>query len=321
MSEARKYEAFTGSVIGRWTVLGPAEPSAKGERRWHCRCSCGTERSVSERGLIYGASLSCGCATRENAGRARAHDLTGRTFGDLTVTAPPIKRNGKLYWPCRCACGAVCEILGTHLATGKRTHCGCRTVRQYAYADITGQRYHRLTVQYRHTQRSEDGSILWHCLCDCGNEIDVSYNALVYGNMKSCGCRKKEHDQALHGYLTHIAGTSVDMLRSEKTPRNNTTGVKGVYRIRGKYVAKIVFQKKQYVLGKFDDIQSAAEARAAAEETINRQVVAYYARWKRRADADPEWAQENPVQIFVSRNSESRFSLSFLPELDEKHET
>ena len=58
----------------------------------------------------------------------------------------------------------------------------------------------------------------------------------------------------------------MDMLKSDKLPKNNTTGVRGVYRIRGKYVAKIVFQKKQYHLGSYDSLEEAALARREAEE-------------------------------------------------------
>ena len=56
------------------------------------------------------------------------------------------------------------------------------------------------------------------------------------------------------------------MLKSDKLPKNNTTGVRGVYRIWGKYVAKIVFQKKQYHLGSYDSLEEAALARREAEE-------------------------------------------------------
>lgn len=57
-----------------------------------------------------------------------------------------------------------------------------------------------------------------------------------------CGCKKKEHDKALGGFLTHVDGTSIDALKSRKIPSNNTTGVKGVYLVKGRYLAKIVFQ-------------------------------------------------------------------------------
>ena len=47
----------------------------------------------------------------------------------------------------------------------------------------------------------------------------------------------------------------MDALKSKKVPTDNTTGYKGVYLIRGKYVAKIVFQKKQYFLGTYENIE------------------------------------------------------------------
>lgn len=56
------------------------------------------------------------------------------------------------------------------------------------------------------------------------------------------------------------------MLRSKKIPSDNTTGYKGVYFVRGKYMAKSVFQKKQYFLGTYDNIGDAAQARQEAEE-------------------------------------------------------
>lgn len=156
---------------------------------------------------------------------------------------------------------------------------------------------------------------MWHCRCECGNETNVSYNNLMYGNTRSCGCRKKEHEQVLHSYLTHVDGTSVDMLKSKKLPRNNTTGVKGVYLIKGRYVAKIVFQKKQYFLGTFDNLEDAKAAREDAETQINDEVVTYYQRWRMLADADPEWAREHPMQISVSHDAHGRIRLLFQPSL------
>lgn len=60
----------------------------------------------------------------------------------------------------------------------------------------------------------------------------------------------------------------MDALKSRKVPTDNTTGYKSVYLIRGKYVAKIVFQKKQYFLGTYENIEDAAEARREAEEVL-----------------------------------------------------
>jgi hypothetical protein len=40
--------------------------------------------------------------------------------------------------------------------------------------------------------RNKYGGALWLCLCDCGNEIVRSRNALARGNVRSCGCLYRE---------------------------------------------------------------------------------------------------------------------------------
>ena len=119
------------------------------------------------------------------------------------------------------------------------------TRRRQPKSDITGKKFNRLTVLYPTDRRDAKGSVIWKCRCDCGKEVDYSYNELLYTNLKSCGCRKEEHDMVLRTFLTHVDGTSIDALKSDRIPSNNTTGVKGVYKIRGKYVAKIVFKQKR----------------------------------------------------------------------------
>lgn len=315
MAKSRKNLIQPGMQFERWTVL----ESAPGEdKKWLCRCQCGTERVVSERGLLYGESKSCGCLRRDKSREASSHDLIGKVFGDLTVTgkAEYQRKNGGIWWRCSCACGEEYEVPGTLLVTGKRTNCGGSAhERQYARADITNQRFHDLVALYPTSKRDGKGFVIWHCRCDCGNEIDISYNALVYSTVKSCGCRKKEHEQKLHSFLTHIDGTSIDAIRSKKVPADNTTGYKGVYFIRGKYVAKIVFQKKQYFLGTYDNIEDAAAARAEAEETLFGGMETFYMLWEKRAAADPVWAAENPVKVEVVRNRDHQLCLQFSPEI------
>ena len=180
--------------------------------------------------------------------------------------------------------------------------------------DIAGQRFHRLVALYPLKSRYINGSVIWRCHCDCGNEIDVAYNHLVYGNLRSCGCQKKEHDKKLPGFLTHIDGTSLEAVRSKKIPTDNTTGYKGVYLIRGKYVAKIVFQKKQYYLGAYDDIEEAAEVRQRAEEVLFDGFVDYYERWQAMAAENDVWAAANPIKIQVIKDG-AEVAVRFWPEL------
>lgn len=307
---------LAGKSFGRWTVLDRFEENGTA-RKWLCRCECGTERFVSERNLIYGSSRSCGCLTRERASEKNRHDLCGMKFGELTVLCKSDKKNkgGNIYWLCRCSCGNEVEVSGTLLHCGKKTSCGCKTEFHNAKSNIAGQRFHRLVALYPTKQRSSRGSVIWHCRCDCGNEVDVSYNTLVYGTIRSCGCRKKEHGQELSNLLVFQDGTSVDRLRSKKIPKNNTIGVKGVYSLRDKYIAKIVFQKKAYCLGTYDNIEDAASARKCAEEAICDRAADFYDKWKEKADKDQEWAKENPIRFHVVKE-EKRLRLEMLPELE-----
>jgi len=317
MMQREEHTELTGRTFGRWTVLDQCSVNERGEKKLMCRCECGTERFVLQRALLYGKSRSCGCRGRRDI--SLGEELTGRRFGMLTVLErrPPAGHGRAVSWLCQCDCGNELEAETTDLLEGRMTGCGCKKPKGHPFTDVTGQRFHRLTALYPLNERDRKGNVIWHCRCDCGNELDVSYNNLRYSNMRSCGCRRREHYDGLSDLLTHVDGTSVDILRSRKVPKNNTTGVKGVYLIRGRYVAKIVFQKKQYLLGSYDDLASAQRARQEADELIATQVVAYYEKWKARAQQDPEWAKANPVRIQAGRDEENRLKLDVFPVLED----
>ena len=218
-----------------------------------------------------------------------------------------------VHWLCLCNCGNEIEVGQKQLLTGVVQNCGCRT--EVRYRDITSQRFGRLTAVHPLDQTDERGSKFWHCVCDCGTELDIPYNTLLYGNTRSCGCKKRESDQKLSGRVSRVAGTSIDHLKSKKIPTNNTTGVKGVYQDKhGRFVARIAFQKKQYFLGAFATLQEAAEARREAEETLNDQVADFYSRWKRKAEQEPEWVAQNPIRIEVEKQA-SGIRVTLLPKL------
>ena len=62
--------------------------------------------------------------------------------------------------------------------------------------DLTGEKFGRLTV----IEQSEDYIIptthkhipMWHCKCECGNELKVRGNDLKNGTTSSCGCYKRD---------------------------------------------------------------------------------------------------------------------------------
>ena len=57
----------------------------------------------------------------------QAADLTGRTFGKLTVLsrAEPLKTTRQACWLCRCECGRSKVIRGHSLRIGETKTCGC----------------------------------------------------------------------------------------------------------------------------------------------------------------------------------------------------
>ena len=70
------------------------------------------------------------------------------------------------------------------------------------FIDMTGQKYGELTVLYRNKeiqQQKHSNTCYWHCICSCGNEVDVIGTALRNGHTKSCGhLAKQTQIQALN---------------------------------------------------------------------------------------------------------------------------
>jgi len=53
--------------------------------------------------------------------------------------------------------------------------------------DLTDKQFGKLTVKY-YVGKNKRGCSIWHCECDCGNEVDVISSSLTSGHTKSCGC-------------------------------------------------------------------------------------------------------------------------------------
>lgn len=107
-------------------------------------------------------------------------DLTGRTFGELTV----LSYAGKSLWKCQCSCGTIKNIHAQSLKSGRTTSCGCR--RRVLNSlnkvkDMTGQRFGEWEVlEYL-------GSSMWMCKCSCGVTRPVKAESLRLGKSTSCG--------------------------------------------------------------------------------------------------------------------------------------
>ncbi len=243
-------------------------------------------------------------------------DLTGQRFGSLTVIRPTEKReNRRIVWECRCDCGNTEYVQTQYLKDGSTKCCKVCQKGNRPKRDITGQRFGILTALYPTEKRDRDQSVIWHCRCDCGREVEHSCADLQRKNYISCGCLKRIAEEQLKDRTTHVAGTTVELLRGKKVRNDSTTGVTGVNMYRGKYKAQIHFQGKTYRLGTYQTLEEAAAVRKKAEECLFGAFLEFYDQWKEKADANPQWGQENPIHISVSRTETGDFRILMLPRL------
>lgn len=57
-----------------------------------------------------------------------------------------------------------------------------------SFKDVTNIRFGKLLAISPTDGRDNSGSVIWKCLCDCGNVAFISSGSLCYGKTKSCGC-------------------------------------------------------------------------------------------------------------------------------------
>ncbi|KAA6303121.1 MAG: hypothetical protein EZS26_000724 [Candidatus Ordinivivax streblomastigis] len=98
--------------------------------------------------------------------------------------------------------------------------------------DLTGQRFNLLVVLEK-TDKRIGGSIVWKCICDCGNTTEVTSGNLHSGHTNSCGCHKKQtsskvclqlftkHENAKVGKISKAYNTWLHMLQRCNNPNNH----------------------------------------------------------------------------------------------------
>lgn len=185
-----KFIDLTGQRFGKLVVLYRNGTSKNKKAIWHCKCDCGTECDVLGENLKKGNTKSCGCLVHLQKGN-KYINLVGKHFGKLTVLYENGKTNqGDYIWHCKCDCGNEVDVKTSVLKNGSTKSCGCyraEQVRKALLDDITGRKFGRLTVLYENGH-DNNNIILWHCKCDCGNEVNVRANHLKSGSILSCGC-------------------------------------------------------------------------------------------------------------------------------------
>lgn len=128
-----------------------------------------------------------------------AENLIGQVFNYFTVIDGPIKKNKKNYWHCKCQCGTEKDVRTDELKSGRTKSCGCykksiiiQNNIERQTLDLTEQRFGKLIAKEKTNKRTNDGRVIWKCLCDCGNYIEVGTHDLQQNKVISCGCLKSK---------------------------------------------------------------------------------------------------------------------------------
>lgn len=211
-------------------------------------------------------------------------DLTGQIIGRLTILERK-RENNRTYYYCKCDCGNELWIRADSLKTTKS--CGCLAKEnQFQAKDISNKQFGRLKALAPTEERDKNnGSVIWECLCDCGNIYYVSEHNLTRNGVQSCGCLGKENSKknmqkAIEKHLKEhiIEGTNIPVISRKKVKTNNTSGATGVMwdKERNKWRAVITFKNKIYRLGRYNKKEDAIKIRKEAEEKLFGEFLEWY---------------------------------------------
>ena len=130
-------------------------------------------------------------------------DLTNQKFERLLVVKPAPNKNGRTAWHCLCDCGKEIIVTTKSLRDGNTRSCGClhkEIVSKRMLKDITNQRFGNL-VAIKPTDERRHGSIVWECVCDCGNKHLASVEHLIGRQVQSCGCIRSRGNSKIKNIL------------------------------------------------------------------------------------------------------------------------
>lgn len=114
---------ITGKRFGKLVAIKPTDKSSGTNVIWELKCDCGNTTHVhtGNLGEHHRKTRSCGCLHMEVVGV----NLTGNRYGRLTVIKQGEHIGNKIGWLCKCDCGEVTTVSGTHLTSGATQSCGC----------------------------------------------------------------------------------------------------------------------------------------------------------------------------------------------------
>lgn len=172
------------------TVISPAEPIGY-NKRWLCRCDCGTEKIVYQNALCQGRTKSCGCYLKEQTSKRMSKGWSN-IFTKELLEKEHVENKKSLREIAR--------------EKGCTVSCVIKYMKKFKLEsndqldDLTGKKFEMLTVlNFSH---SKEGNSYWNVKCDCGNATIVRRSCLVRHQQISCGCYNKNKEWEGHEDLS-----------------------------------------------------------------------------------------------------------------------
>lgn len=137
-------------------------------------------------------------------------DISGETFGELTVIYPSVLKaqDGSILWVCKCSCEEYTLRTGPNLKRKRNHHCGAQI---HNFKDMEKRKNDLRTelngkvnnflevIDFDHI---EGVRIFLKCKClNCGNTSIVRKDSFLDGHVSSCGCLHSKGESKIKGIL------------------------------------------------------------------------------------------------------------------------
>lgn len=198
-------------------------------------------------------------------------DLTGQRFGKLVVVSRSESKNGKSLWECRCDCGRISLVVGNKLTSG--TTKSCRCLRVESPMKHGGSRSPEYQVWCGIIQRCTNPNAPEYFrygargITICERWRESFENFLMDMGPRTSSRHTIERSDNDKGYSKDNCrwATQSEQNRNTRIRKDNSTGVPGVHRAKGKFFARIKLDSGIKHLGTFSTIEEATEVRRQAE--------------------------------------------------------
>lgn len=281
---------LTGQKIENWTVLGLDHKNVYGVVYWNCRCDCGYEKKIRTNSLNDKRYLWCpGCSKRPR----KRFDITGQTFGRLTVLEKDREIGHITMWKCKCECGNVTSVKISNLRNGHTKSCGC-LARESGYANIDNRYLNKYVIidDIVYVTLTNGDTML--CDVDDWERLKIytwrldGYGYAFRSRMKgerssdihfhTCVIKKEDNK-----VIDHINRNKLDNRKcnlrlctqqvntlNRGIAKNNTSGCTGVRKWKNRWLVSIGINYKNIYLGSYKNFEDAVKARKEGEEKYHK---------------------------------------------------